>query len=51
MNKPSAKEILERRFWKESKETKPKATTEYIPLEEREDQSWRDKVEILPSGK
>lgn len=50
MTPSKAKEAMERRFWKETRESKPKTTLEYIPLEEREDQSWRDKIEVIPPG-
>ena len=41
---------LRQRYWAEEREVKPRSDREYIPLEQREDQSWRDKVEILESG-
>lgn len=41
---------LEKRFWAETKSSKPKSTATYIPLDQREDQSWRKKVQVIPPG-
>lgn len=52
MSTPETKisESLRKRHWAEERQSKPRSTRDYVPLDEREDQSWKDKVETLDPG-